>query len=69
MFNFDETISGNFAFTVKNKTYTGVSNVIPENFFDGDFGSESVKEVINGICEEQDYSYIADDVSDWTIDY
>ena len=67
MFITDELISGTFTITAEGKTYTGTTEVLPENFFDGNFGTQYNNDCLNEICEEQDFSFTADDVTDWEI--
>lgn len=62
-----ELLTGTFTIAAEGKTYTGITNILPENFFDGSWGKEYENDVLNEICEEQDYAFIADNITDWNI--
>lgn len=63
----EELQTGTFTITAEGKTYTGTTNILPENFFDGSWGKEYENDVLNEICEEQDFAFIADNITDWNI--
>ena len=63
----EELLTGTFTITAEGKTYTGTTNVLPENYFDAYFGKQYEKDVLNEICEEQDFPFVADYITDWMI--
>ena len=63
----EELITGTFVITNEGQTYKGVTHVLPDNFFDGTWGKQYEKDVLNEICEEQQFSFTAEDISDWEI--
>ena len=60
-------MTGTFTITAEGQTYTGITESLPENFFDGWFGCQYKNDALNEICEEQDYPFNADDITDWEI--